>query len=363
MRNLSRRDVLTFGAAGAIATCAGQGFAAAAPPLKVALALVSPAAEVGWTKQQTLGVAAIKQALGDAVEISIVDNVFQPQDAERVFRNLASSGHQLIYGSSFSHGLATARVAPQFPLVAFECCAGTKILANLGAFEARYHEGAYLAGIAAAKSTKSGKLGFIGGFPIPDIVGPANAFLLGAQSVKPAISCTIIFMNSWSDPGKEKEATLALAAQNCDAVAAMTDGPAAVQTAEQAGIWGIGYASDMRKFAPTRQLTSLTLDWRSIYVQDAKDVKGGVWKPASRWQGLKEGVVKMAPYGDSLNAEARTLLDKNEAAIKSGTLQPFSGEIRDQSDAVRVRAGAVLNEVEIRSINWLVAGMQGRMKG
>jgi len=361
---MHRRELLQIGGAGTFLALGGFGVTArAAPILKVGLALVSPAAEVGWTKQHTLGVAAIKQALGDGVEIHIVDNVFQPQDAERVLRGFAVSGHQLIFGTSFSHGVATARVAPLFPSVAFDCCAGSKVLANLGAFEARYHEGTYLAGIAAAKVSKTRKLGFVGGFPIPDIVGPANAFLLGAQSVTPDITCTIIFMNSWEDPGKEKEATLALAAQGCDVIAAMTDSPVAAQTAEQKGIWSVGYASDVRKFAPTRLLTSLVLDWSGIYVQDARDVLAGVWKPQSRWYGIKEGVVVMAPYSESVSAETRALLARNEDAIKSGSLKPYAGEIRDQSGTVRVRAGVSLEEADIRSINWMVAGMQGRLKG
>lgn len=361
---MRRREFLRWSGAGAALALRGTGFTApTAQTLKVGLALVSPAAEVGWTKQHQLGVAAIKLALGDRVEINIIDNVFQPQDAERVFRGFATSGHQLVYGTSFSHGVATARVAPQFPGVCFDSCAGTKILPNLGSFEARYHEGTYLAGIAAAKVSKSGKLGFIGGFPIPDIVGPANGFLLGAQSVKPGVTCTIIFMNSWSDPGKEKEATLALAAQGCDVIAAMTDSAVAAQTAEQAGVWSVGYASDMHKFAPTKQLTAFTLDWRDIYVQDAKDVLAGTWKAQSRWWGLKEGVVKMAPYADSLSVEIRAQLARSEDAIKAGSVQPFAGEIRDQAGAVRVRAGTVMTEAEARSINWLVAGMQGRTKG
>ena len=335
--------------------------ARAAVKLKVGVALVSPAAEMGWTKQHALGVAAIKEAFADA-EIHIVDNVFQPQDAERVFRSFASLGHQLIYGTSFSHGVPISRVAPQFPAVAFDTCAGTRQLANLGAFEARYHEGTFLAGIAAAKASKSAKLGFIGGFPIPDIVGPANAFLLGAQSVNPHTTCTIIFLNSWADPGKEKEATLALAAQGCDVVFAMTDSPVAVQTAEQKGIWTVGYASDLHRFAPTRQLTAVTLDWRGIYVQDARDVVAGSYRGQSRWQGLKEGIVKMAPYVESTTADARALLARSEDAIKAGTVQPFAGEIRDQDGVVRVRTGTVMNESEVRGINWLAAGMLGRMK-
>jgi simple sugar transport system substrate-binding protein len=355
-------------AGGGLAGLVGWGSARGGTPLgtqtlKVGMALVSPAAEVGWTRQHTQGVGAIKQAMGAAAEISIVDNVFQPQDAERVFRGFAASGHQLVYGTSFSHGVATARVAPQFPGVAFDSCAGTKLLANLGSFEARYHEGMFVAGIAAAKMSRTDRLGFVGGFPIPDIVGPANAFLLGAQSVKPHVVCSILFLNSWVDPGKEKDATLALIAQGCDAVAAMTDSPVAAQTAEQKGVWSVGYASDVRKFAPTRLLTSMILDWSSIYVQDARDVAAGVWKPQSRWFGLKEGVVKLAPYAEGIAPETRALLANSEAAVNAGRLQPFAGEIRDQSGAVRVRAGAALDEAGTRSIDWLAAGMQGRLKG
>ncbi len=361
---MKRRELIRLGgAAGALALSGfGRGFAAAAP-LKVGFVLASAGAEVGWTKQHLVGVAGIRESLGDGVEITTVDNIFQPQDSERVFRSLAASGHRLVFGTSFSHGVAIARVAPQFPGVSFDCCAGGKILPNLGAFEARYHEGTWLAGVAAAKMSKAGKLGFIGGFPIPDIVGPANAFLLGAQSVRPECTCTIIFMNSWEDPGKEKEGSRALMAQGCDVIAAMTDSPVAAQAAEQSGVWSVGYASDIRKFAPTHLLTSMILDWRSIYVQDAHDIVAGTWKSQSRWQGLREGVVRMAPYAPAIPADVRALIARNEDAIKAGTLQPFAGEIRDQDGTVRVRAGTTLNEAETRSISWLVAGMQGRLKG
>lgn len=331
--------------------------------LKVGIALGSPAGDLGWTKQHALGVSAIKTLLGDRVEINMLENVFQPQDAERVFRGFATSGHQLVLGTSFSHSVSISRIAPQFPAIAFDCCAGTKVLANLGAFEARYYEGSYVAGVAAARMSKTGKLGFVGGFPVPDIVGPANAFLLGAQSVKPGITCSILFLNSWSDPGKEKDATLALIAQGCDVINAMTDTPVAAQTAEQKGVWAIGYASDVRKYAPTRLLTSLMLDWSSLYVQDAKDIVAGVWKPQSRWHGLKEGVVRLSPYLESIPADTRALLVKTDEAIKAGALQVYRGEIKDQAGGVRVPAGAVLTENEVRGMNWLVAGMQGRLKG
>jgi basic membrane protein A and related proteins len=361
MNLLSRRDFMRYGAAVAMTTCGGMSPAKADELLKIGIVLDSSVAEVGWTKQHSLAAAAIKEAMGDRVEIDIVDNVFQPQDAERVFRGFATSGHRLIYGTSFSHSLAAARVAPQFPGVAFQNCGGVKILANLGAFDSKNFESAYIAGIAAGKMTKTGKLGFISGFPIPDIVGPGNALLLGAQRVRPETTCSVIFINSWSDPGLEKEATLALVAQGCDVICAMTDTPAAVQTAEANGAWSIGYASDMRKFAPTRQLTAITVDWSSIYIQDAQDVIAGVWKPQSRWQGLKEGVVKVAPYSDLVPPEVQALLAKSEGDIKSEALLPYSGEIKDQSGAVRVPKGSVMADSDIRGMNWLVAGMSGKL--
>jgi simple sugar transport system substrate-binding protein len=361
---LSRRDFVRYsGAAGATLAGGGAAFSAKADEvLKIGVALVSPVAEVGWTKQHSLGAAAIKQAMGDKVEVNIIDNVFQPQDAERVFRGFAASGHKLIYGTSFSHGTPMARVAPQFSSVAFDSCAGMKTLSNLGAFEGKYYEGAFLAGIAAGKTTKAGKLGFIGGFPVPDIVGPANAILLGAQSVRPATTCSVVFMNSWADPGKEKEAAQALIAQGCDVICAMTDSPAAVQAAEENGVWSVGYASDMRKFAPTKQLTAFTVDWSSIYIKDAQDVAAGTWKAQSRWHGLKEGVIKVAPYAEAIPPEVKALLAKAEDDIKSGAVQPYAGEIKDQSGAVKVAKGAVMADADVRGMNFLVAGMLGQMK-
>jgi basic membrane protein A and related proteins len=364
---LNRRKFLEHGSAlGAVAGLGARALFARAAPLgqiKVGVALVAPAAEVGWTRQTVLAADAVRAAFGGKATVDVIENVFEPQDAERVFRGFATSGHQLILGTSFSHSVPIGRVARQFPQVAFDCCAGVALGNNLGNFEARYHEGTYLGGVAAAKMSRTGKLGFIGGYPVPDIVGPANAFLLGAQSVNPAATCSIIFMNSWEDPGKEKDATLALIAKGCDVLAAMTDSPVAAQTAEQKGVWSFGYASDVRKYAPTRLLTSMILDWSGIYVQDTRDVMAGAWKPQSRWWGLKEGVVKMSPYADLVPQPVRALVDDRQTAIKAGRLQPFAGELRDQSGAVRVPAGTVMNEKDSRSINWLVAGMQGSLKG
>ncbi|WP_072397413.1 BMP family ABC transporter substrate-binding protein [Hyphomicrobium sp. CS1GBMeth3] len=359
----TRRQVLKgAAAAGAGLVVAPWGRAAYANDvLKIGVAYVSPIADVGWTRQHNLGVEAIKAKFGDKVAVTVIENVSQPQDAERTFRDMAANGCGLIFGTSFSHGTPLQKAAKQFPNVKFEHCSGIVHLSNLGTFEAKYYEGTYLAGVAAGKVSKTGKIGFVGGFPIPDIVGPANALLLGAQSVNPAATCSTIFLNSWFDPGKEKDAASALIAQGCDVVCGMTDTPSTVVAAEEAGAWGIGYASDMSKYAPTKHLTAFTLDWSSEYVGATEKVLGEAWTSEVRWDGLAEGVVKMSPYNAALPDDVKALLAEKEAAIKAGTLHPFAGELKDQKDEVKVAAGSVLDEKGIRSINWFVKGMVGNL--
>lgn len=363
MTKLNRRDFLQYsGAAGAaLATSGLSGPASAQDPLKIGVVYVSPIAEIGWTKQHSLAVDAIKAELGDNVAVTVIDNIFMPQDAERVFRELAASGNQLIFGTSFSHGTPMQKVAPRFPEVAFEHCSGIVHLANLGTFEAKYYEGTFVAGAAGGHMSKAGKIGFIGGFPIPDIVGPANALLLGAQSVKPDATCNAIFLNSWFDPGKEKEAANTLLSQGCDVICSMTDTATGVQVAGEGGAWSIGYASDMAKFGAGKQLTAFTLDWSSDYVGPAKAVAAGTWKPEARWDGLAGGVVKMAPYNEAIPADVVARLKQLEADIGSGKVHPYAGELKDQDGNVKVAAGSVLSDADIRGMNWFVKGMIGKL--
>lgn len=330
-------------------------------PIKIGQVNASPPADIGWAKQHALGIEAIKAEFGNKVAITTIDSIFMPQDAERVFREMASGGNKLIFGTSFSLGTPMQKVAPRFPDVAFEHCSGIVHLPNLGTFEAKYYEGSYVAGVAAGHMSKTGKIGFVGGFPIPDIVGPANALLLGAQSVNPAATCSVVFLNSWYDPGKEKEAAQALLSQGCDVLCGMTDTGTCVQVAAEAGAWSIGYASDLAVFGPESQLTSFVLDWTSDYVRAAKGVVEGNWKPEVRWDGLAGGVVKLAPYLKTIPADVQAKLKQLEADVASGKVHPYAGEIKDQAGTVRVPAGSVLSDADIRSTNWLVAGMTGKL--
>lgn len=361
MKRATRRDILKYGAAAGVATGLTGLPALAADKLKVGAVYVSPISEIGWTKQHSLGIEAIKAEFGDAVETTEIDSIFRPQDAERVFRELAGSGHQLVFGTSFSHGTPMQKVAPRFPDTAFEHCSGIKHLDNLGTFEAKYFEGTYVAGVAAGHVSKTAKIGFIGGFPIPDIVGPGNALLRGAQSVNPDITCNVIFLNSWFDPGKEKEAAKTLISQGCDVICSMTDTATGVQVAGENDAWSIGYASDMAQFGNGKHLTAFTLNWAPVYVQAAKDVQAGTWATSERWQGLADGVVELSPYNADLSADVTAAMDQAKDAIIAGSLHPFGGEVKDQAGTVRVEEGQVLDTGGIRSIDWFVEGMIGNL--
>lgn len=358
----SRRHFLRCGAAMATTMAAGTwsslGYANGSG-LRIGVVYASPVAEIGWTKQHSVAVETLQAEFGDRIQVSVVDNVFDPQHSEQVFRELAENGHQLIFGTSFVHGAAMHTVAAQFPNVIFEQASGIASLENLGIFDARYYEGGYVAGVAAGHMTQSGKVGFIASFPVPDFINTANALLLGAQQVRPDATCEAVFLESWFDLEQEAETANALVSQGCDVICSMTGTAAGVQAAGEAGAWSIGYASDMTDFAAGRQLTAIVLDWSSVYVEAAQAVVAGDWQPQQRWSGLATGVITMAPYNTAIPDEVRAELEQTKADIASGALHPFAGELRDQQGDVRVAAGQVLAEADIRAMNWFVEGMIG----
>jgi simple sugar transport system substrate-binding protein len=362
MHTSNRRHFLKQGAAALALPSIAMGSAhAQGAPLKVGVVYVSPVAETGWTYQHDLGRRAIESTFGNRVATTVVANISGGQDAERVFGELASSGHGLIFGTSFSHMQPMVKAASAFPDVKFQHCSGFQRAANLSTFEARYYDGGYLGGIAAASVSKTKVIGFVGGFPIPDVVATINALMLGARSVDPQMVCKVVWLNSWFDPGREREATTSLMAAGADVLVSMTDTPSAVQAAENKGAWSIGYASDLRKFAPRGQLTSITLDWTSVYVEATRAVLENRWTCTDRWDGIQAGVVKMAPYNTSIPPKALALVQAREAELKAGKLKPFAGPIRDADGKERVARGAVLPNDEIHKTKWFVEGVQGTM--
>jgi len=334
--------------------------AAGPSPLKVGFVYVSPIGEAGWTWQQDIGRKEMEQKLGARVQTQYVESVPEGADAERVIRDLAQQGNKLIFTTSFGYMNPTLKVARQFPDVKFVHSTGYKTAANVATTNARFYEARYLAGILAGKMTKSNVAGYVGAFPIPEVLQGINAFTRGMRSVNPNAEVRVIWVNSWFDPGKERDAALALMGQGADIVTHHTDSTAVVQAAEEQGKYAIAYHSDMKKFGPKAQLAAVTHHWGDYFTKEVRDVLDGTWKPDSVWGGIKEGMTALEGYGPAVPADLKQLVLDRQAEIVAGTLAPFGAPVIDNTGKVRLEKG-VLDDNALNKMNYYVKGVAGQL--
>jgi basic membrane protein A and related proteins len=332
------------------------------PPLKVAFVYVSPIGEAGWTYQHEQGRLAMQKALGDQVSSTVVEAVAEGADSERVMRDLAAQGHQLIFATSFGYLEPALRVATEYPNVRFEHAGGYKTAANLGTYNARYYEGRYLAGLLAGKTSKSGIAGYVAGFPVPEVVQGINAFTLGMREANPKAQVRVLWLNSWFDPAREREAAQALVNQGADVLTNHSGSPAVPQTAQanfkSKGVRAIAYQSDMRQFAPDAQLAAVTHHWGGYYTQVARAVLNGSWTPQPVWAGMKDGLVQLTGLSADVPAPVLTLVEARRKAIVAGSFKPFAAPLIDNEGRLRLAQGT-LDDASIATMNWFVAGVVG----
>jgi simple sugar transport system substrate-binding protein len=356
---MKRRHFISLASIAAAAIVSMAAPAQAEEPLKVGFVYVGPVGDAGWTYAHDQGRLALEKSLGAKVKTTFVENVPEGADAERVIRKLATEGNKVIFTTSFGYMNATEKVAKAFPNVVFEHATGYKTAKNLGTYESRFYEGAYLLGVVAGKMTKSNSLGVVASFPIPEVIRNINAFTLGAQSVNPAVKTKVIWVNSWYDPAKERQAAETLVAQGVDVMSQNTDSPATLQVAQEKGVFAFGWDSDMLKFAPKAHLTANTNSWGDYYIETVKAVMAGTWKSGEVRGGLKEGMVKMSPLNPAVSADAGKAFEEKKKAITEGKFHPFQGPVLDQTGAVKVAAGAVMPLKDLLSMNFYVKGVEG----
>ena len=354
---LSRRTLLAAGAAGTSLLLPGRKLLAQ-EPLEVGFVYVGPIGDFGWTHGHEVAREAVAEHFGDKVNTSFVENVAEGPDAERVIRQLASSGKGLIFTTSFGFMNPTVRVARQFPQVKFEHATGYQTAPNVAVYNARFYQGRAVCGAIAGHISKSGITGYIGSFPIPEVVMGINAYTLAVRQVNPDAQTKVVWVNSWYDPGKEGDAAKALIDQGADIICQHTDSPAPLQVAEERGVHGFGQASDMRAYAPKAQLTSILDVWNDYYIERVQAVLDGTWQTHSVWWGLKEGMVQMAPYGPAVTPEAAAAGDAMRDGIITGDVHPFEGPIENQAGETRVAAGEQLSDEALLQMEWYVRGVQ-----
>jgi simple sugar transport system substrate-binding protein len=335
------------------------GTLAAEAKVKACFIYVGPIGDFGWSYQHHQGALEMQEALGgeSEVELAYLESVPEGADAERALERFARSGCNIIFTTSFGYMDATNAVAGKFPDVKFEHATGYKRdHPNVATYNSKFYEGRYVQGVIAANLSEAGVAGYIGSFPIPEVVMGINAFLLGAQSVNPDFAVKVVWANTWFDPGKEADAAKALIDQGVDIITQHTDSTAPMQVAAERGIKAFGQASDMIKFGPETQLTSIVDNWGPYYTERVKALIDGTWEQHDVWGGMAEGHVVMAPY-TNMPDDVKAQAEKVEESIKSGSFDPFTGPINKQDGSAWLAGGEVADPGVLLGMNFYVEGV------
>lgn len=356
-RALVRACLAAWVAAPIVASPAANAQASGAP-LKVGFVYVTPVGQAGWSYQHDLGRQAMALALGARVTTTVVESVAEGPDAERVMRDLARQGHRLIFATSFGYLEGALRVAAEFPDVRIEHTGGYKTAPNLNTYNARIYESRWLAGRLAALNSRSGIAGYVAGFPLPEVVQGVNAFALGMRSVNPKAEVRVVWLQSWFDPPREREAALALKNQGADVLTNHTASPAVALAAEELGLKLIANQSDMRRFAPKAQLAAVTYQWGGYYTRVARAVLADNWKPQPAWGGIGDGMTDLAFVDGGLPAAQRADVESARSDLVARKVSVFAAPLVDNTGRTRLAQGAMADDA-IAAMDWFVQGVVG----
>jgi basic membrane protein A len=316
-----------FGVNAQDATPAGE-------PIRVGFVYVSPIGDLGWTYAHDQGRLALEEALPN-VETGYQESVPEnPADAERVIRQFAQDGYDVIFTTSFGYMDPTINVAKDFPDTTFIHISGFKTAENVGTGFGKIEEPRFVSGQLAGAMTESNQIGYVAAFPIPEIIRGINAFTLGVREANPEATVRVVWTNTWFDPAKERAAAEALLDGGVDVIAQHQDSAGPQQAAEDRGLYGIGYNADMAPLAPDAVITSAIWNWGPYYIDIV----------------------------ESVTEEIRTTAEEEIARFKSGeeTIYTiFTGPIADQTGEIRVPEGQSMTDEELLSMNWFVEGVQG----
>jgi basic membrane protein A and related proteins len=330
---------------------------------KVAFIYVGPHNDGGWSQAHEQGRLYVQKHLGSKVQTTYKENVPEGPQVATVIDQLIRDGNQMIFATSFGFQPAMAAAAKKNPNVKFEMATGTIIQKNMAEYYGAGEDAIYLSGIAAGAATKTGTVGYVVPFAIPEVIRHTNAFTLGVQKAHPGAKVKIIWTNSWFDPAKEKKAAENLHSAGADVIGQNVDSPSAGQYSESAGVPWVGYDSNAKKFAPKSWLTGAVYNWGPYYLARVKAAMNGTWKTGNYYGSLKDGFTKLAPYGKGVSAATKKLIAQQKALLVSGKWNEFSGPIYDQKGKLRIKKGHRPTFNDLYSMSYLVKGVIGSPKG
>src|SRR3990172_5540343 len=338
-----------------------EGAAFAKPKLKVGILHIGSMADAGYNQAHAEGVQVMKKNIPD-VEVIEIENIPEGADAERVMENMIRQGARFIIPASFGYLDPALKVAKKYPDVKFEYPGGYKLAPNLGTYWASTPEAFYLMGIAAGRTTKTNKIGYVVALPISFFLANINAFHLGAQSVNPRAETRVVFTGTFLDPAKEASAANALLDQGIDVLGVIVDSPiTVVQAAEKRGAGSVGYHYlGAQKFAPKGWISGVAFTWGNLYTRFARQVMDGTWKSEALFGSLASDFLTIAPFGPAVPPAAIRVVNATKQAFISGQRAAFQGPIKDNRGVERVTTGQVLTPADIGRMDWLAEGVIGQ---
>ena len=351
---------LVFASAGSGRTAAQQAV------FKAAWIYVGPHNDGGWSQAHDEGRLYVQKTLGAKVQTTYKENIAVGPQFNQTVAGLQAQGYKLIFATSY--GYVTPQVAKKYPNVLFEQATGTLVTKNVSEYFGAGEDTIFLSGMAAGAATKTGKIGYVVAYPIPEVIRHANAFALGAQYMHPGATVQLVWTNSWFDPAKEKKAAQSLHAAGVDVLGQNVDSPAAGQYAESVGIPWVGYDSNAQKFAPKSWLTASVYNWGPYYVKRVQAAMNGAWKPGFYYGTINDGFTKLAPFGPSVSAKTKAAIAAMQQKLEKGSFYEFQGPLYDQSGKLRVAKGARMQVLKggtnsLYGMNWLVKGVIGSPSG
>ena len=363
---MKRRTILKGGAALGFASMLGGKMALAQglEKAKVGFVYVGPIGDGGWTFQHHQGALAVQEAYGDKVEIVWQENVPEGADAERVLTQMALSGCNIIFTTSFGFMDPTNAVAAKFPDIKFEHATGYKRdHANVSTYNARFYEGRAVQGHIAGKMTKSNKIGYIASFPIPEVIMGITSYYLHAKKANPAVELSIVWAFTWFDPAKEADAAKALIDQGVDVIASHTDSTAPLAEAAKTNgaVIGFGQASDMAEYKPSPRVSSIIDNWAPYYVKRVGALLDGTYAQADAWEGIAGGEVEIGEITDAVPADVKAEAEAMRDAIAAGTYHPFTGPINKQDGSAWLAEGATAPDGDLLGMMFYVEGITGEI--
>ena len=327
---------------------------------KVGFVYVGPVGDGGWTYEHNEGRLAVEEHFGDAVETVFVESVPEGPDAERVMTQMALGGADLIFTTSFGYMDPTINVAAKFPDVKFEHATGYKRADNVSTYSARFYEGRAVQGHIAGQLTESNIIGYIGSFPIPEVIRGINSAYIHAKEVNPDVEFKIVWAFTWFDPAKEAEAASVLIEQGADVILQHTDSTAPQAAAQAAGnVYTFGQASDMGEYAPMPRVSSIIDNWAPYYIARTQAVIDGTWESVDTWDGIGAGMVGIGEISSAVPADVKASAEALRDSLASGEYHAFTGPINKQDGSAWLAEGETADDGSLLGMNFYVEGISG----